>query len=120
MADNYFFTRYALPGTVLFQPTGGPPRTIRGELNDISFRAISMYSKDELAKDTIVRFLLMSKEYDVRISGAGKVTYSQPLVRKASQMFRIGVEFTTVDSELLRDTMSRLGKVLQPKEPNQP
>lgn len=109
-----------MPGTILFQPTEGKPRTVKGELVDVSFRGVAAYSDESLPKDALFRFLLLSKEFDVRMGGVGKIIYSQPIVRRNATMFRLAVEFTSVDSDLVREIMTKLEKVLEPKEPNQP
>jgi hypothetical protein len=108
MDENPLFAKYLLPGTVLFQPVEGASRTIKGDLAEISFRSLGAYTKDKVEKDMSVRFLLMSKEHNVRLGGVGRISFVQPVVRKSQQMFKITLEFTNVDSELLRDVMMRL------------
>lgn len=116
--DTKLFSRYPLAGTVMLQPTIGTPRTIKGDLLELSFKGFCAYADEPLEKERVFRFLLMSKEFDIRLSGGAKVVYSQPVVRKMKNMFRLSMEFTSVDSEQLRDIVLKISQSTEPKKDN--
>lgn len=110
-SDARFFKRFLFAGTIMVTPdTAGTPRTIKGELADISFKGGGFYAKEQLNRGDRVEFFLANQEMDVKLRGRGKiVAVSQPK-DKGLGMFRYGIEFSILDSETLRDIVLGLEK----------
>jgi len=110
MIEHRLFTRYPVIGKAVLQTKTMPIRTARGDLIDMSFKGIGIYSSDALQPKDAVRLLLTSKSFSRHIQGDGQVMYVQKVVRQDKMLFRIGIEFVSVDSELIRDIVEALQK----------
>jgi hypothetical protein len=111
MIEHRLFTRYRVGGEVLVQYGGGTkPETIRAELVDMSFRGFGVYSPKALAASATVKFYISGKYFEKHLRGEGKVMYSQAYRRKETDVFRMGVEFISVDSDQVRDLLEILRK----------
>ncbi|MCX5707909.1 MAG: PilZ domain-containing protein [Candidatus Omnitrophica bacterium] len=110
MIEHRLFTRYRVEGEVLLQCAGPKPETIRAELVDMSFRGFGVYSPKAIDANTTVRFYISGKYFEKHLRGEGKIMYSQSYRRKETDVFRMGVEFISVDSDQVRDGLDRLRK----------
>jgi len=112
MIEHRLFTRFLTEGEVLVQLQGAAVETIRAELVDISFKGVGIYSRKMIAADTPVRFFVSSKLFEKHIRGEGRIRYVHAHRRKDAEVYRMGIEFIDVDSELVRDTILSLQKKL--------
>jgi c-di-GMP-binding flagellar brake protein YcgR len=110
MIEHRLFTRYRVEGEVLIQFTGAKPETIRTELVDMSFRGFGVYSPKAVDANATVKFYISGKYFEKHLRGEGKVMYSQAYRRKEADVFRMGVEFISVDSNQVRDVLDILRK----------
>jgi hypothetical protein len=111
--EHRLFTRYRVAGEVLVQYTGGAkPETIRAELVDMSFRGFGVYSPKAISASSTVKFYISGKYFEKHLRGEGKIMYSQAYRRKETDVFRMGVEFISVDSDQVRDVLEMLRKEL--------
>jgi hypothetical protein len=108
MIEHRLFTRYRVHGEVLIQFTKTKPETIRTELVDMSFRGFGVYSPRAIEANTTVKFYISGKLFEKHLRGEGKVMYSQSYRRKETDIFRMGVEFISVDSDQVRDALELL------------
>ncbi len=110
MIEHRLFTRYRVGGEILIQYTGTKPETIRAELADMSFRGFGAYSPKAIDSNATVKFYISGKYFEKHLRGEGKVMYSQAYRRKETDVFRMGVEFISVDSDQVRDVLELLRK----------
>ena len=110
MIEHRLFTRFKLEGEGLIQYNVAKPGTIRVELADMSFRGFGAYSSEPIESNTHVKFYISGKIFEKHLRGEGKVMYSQAYRRKEADIFRMGVEFISVDSEQVRDVLELLRK----------
>jgi c-di-GMP-binding flagellar brake protein YcgR len=110
MLEHRLFTRFVVPGEVLIQLQGATIETVRAELVDISFKGAGAYSAKMIAVDTRVRFFISSKSFEKHIRGEGRIRYAHAHRRKDVDVYRLGIEFVDVDSELVRDILTRLSE----------
>ncbi len=108
MFEHRLFSRFRASGEVLFQFNSPQPETIKAELVDISFRGFGVYSEKAISAMTEVKFYISGKLFKKHLRGQGKVMYSQQYRRKETDLFRMGVEFISVDSEQVRDVLELL------------
>jgi len=110
MIEHRLFTRFKVEGEGLIQYNATKPETVRMELADMSFRGFGAYSPKPIESNTDVKFYISGKIFGKHLRGEGKVMYSQKYRRKETDVFRVGVEFISVDSNLVRDTLELLRK----------
>jgi len=108
--EHRLFTRYRAGGEVLLQYTGKKPEAIRAELVDISFRGFGVYAPVAIDANTTVKFYISGQYFEKHLRGEGRVMYSQAYRRKETDVFRMGVEFISVDSNQVRDVLDVLRK----------
>ncbi|MDD5079581.1 MAG: PilZ domain-containing protein [Candidatus Omnitrophica bacterium] len=110
-AENRFFARFLVAGTILVQiRLQGGVKTIKGELLDLSFKGGGFCSKEQLKKEDSIIFLLLNNELGVRLRGEAKIVSVQKILRKGTELFRYGMEFRKLDSEALQDIVLNLQK----------
>ena len=117
MIEHRLFTRYPVIGKAVLQTKTIPIRTARGDLIDMSFKGIGVYSPDPMQPHDIVRLLLTSKSFGRHIQGDGKIMYAQKVWRNDKMLFRVGIEFVNVDSDFVRDIVEGLQKESAKKSP---
>jgi c-di-GMP-binding flagellar brake protein YcgR len=110
MIEHRLFTRYPVIGKAVLQTKTVPIRTVRGDMIDISFKGIGIYSDDAVQPNEAIRVLLTSKSFERHIQGEGKIKYVQSVLRNDKRVFRMGIEFVNVDSDLVRDIVETLQK----------
>lgn len=110
MIEHRLFTRYRLEGEVLIQALGPMPEAIHAELVDMSFRGFGVYSPKAVDANVKIKFYISGKYFEKNLKGEGKVMYCQAYRRKDTDVFRIGVEFISVDSNQIRDVLDILHK----------
>ena len=121
MIEHRLFTRFKVEGEGLIQYTAAKPETVRVELVDMSFRGFGVYSPKPIEGDTKVKFYFSGEKFERHLRGEGKVMYSQKYRHKEADVFRMGVEFISVDSNQVRDMLESLrqeqsGKFQQEKK----
>ena len=105
------FTRFCITGTVMIQSgTAGTVKTIKGELLDLSFKGGGFYTQESLAKGSSVIFLFLNKELGLRLRGEAKIVSVQKIRNKGEDVFKYGIQFSKLDSEVLRDIILKLQK----------
>jgi hypothetical protein len=111
MQEHRLFTRYRVQGEVLIQySSAGKPETVRAELVDISFRGFGVYSPKSIDAGATVKFYISGGLFTKHMRGEGKLMYSQAYHRKETDVFRMGIEFISVDSDQVRDILDILQK----------
>lgn len=110
MIEHRLFTRFKIEGEGLIQYNSAKPETIRVEMADMSFRGFGAYSAKPIEGNTNVKFYISGKMFEKHLRGTGKVMYSQKYRRKETDVFRMGVEFISVDSDQVRDVLESLRK----------
>lgn len=111
MGEHRLFVRYNLSSRVVLQAQEGIPRTVAGELIDISFRGIGVYVQQPFDKESQVSFAMPQE----KLFGSGKVVYL--LRHEETGRYRVGIEFFEVDSVILRDLIFRLQQNLGSEKP---
>jgi hypothetical protein len=119
MIEHRLFTRFKVEGEGLIQYTAAKPETVRVELVDMSFRGFGVYSPKPIDGDTNVKFYFSGKKFEKHLRGEGKVMYSQKYRHKDADVFRMGVEFISVDSNQVRDMLESLRKEQSGKLPQE-
>ena len=117
MIEHRLFTRFPVTGKAVLQTKTMPIRTARGDLIDMSFKGIGIYSPDSMKANDAVRLLLTSRSFSRHIQGDGKIMYVQKIFRNDKMLFRMGIEFVSVDSDLVRDIVEGLQKESIKKKP---
>jgi hypothetical protein len=109
--DKRSFTRFAITGTVMIQAGfAGAVKTIKGELQDLSFKGGGFYTRESLVKGSSIVFLLLNKELGLRLRGEAKIVSVQKIRNKGEDLFKYGMQFSKLDSEVLRDIILNLQK----------
>jgi hypothetical protein len=108
--EHRLFTRYRAEGEVLLQYNVTKPETIRAELVDMSFRGFGLYASKAINASTMIKFYISGKYFEKHLRGEGKIMYCQAYRRKETDVFRMGVEFISVDSDQVRDVLEVLRK----------
>jgi hypothetical protein len=105
------FTRFRIVGTVMIQSgPAGAVKTIKGELLDLSFKGGGFCTQESLAKGSSVIFLLLNHELGLRLRGEAKIVSVQKIRHKGEDVFKYGMQFSKLDSEVLRDIILNLQK----------
>ena len=115
MEEHRLFIRYKIPGEVLIQPKDGINKTIKANLIDLCFKGAGVYSNELIPTDTHVRILITSKAFEGHIRGEGKIRYVRILKKDQDELYRMGIEFVDVDSDLIRDILTQLQEELSKK-----
>jgi hypothetical protein len=109
--DKRGFTRFAISGTVMIQSgPAGTKKTLKGELLDLSFKGVGFCTHESLMKGSSVIFLLLNKELGLRLRGEAKIVSAQKIRHKGEDLFKYGMQFSKLDSEILRDVILNLQK----------
>ena len=110
MFENRKYIRFNTEGRVTIYPKDNPGFSIRASLSDISMLGIGAYSDDRLESGTEVRFVIINKFLEKPIIGEGRVRYSKAFMRIYKEVFRIGIEFITVDNEAVERVIKQIQK----------
>ena len=109
--ESRFFGRFVMSGTIMVQvEAGGVTKTVNGELIDLSFKGCGFFCAEPLKKGDLVDFLLINHGLGVRLKGEGKVVFMGKASHKGKEIYRCGMEFSRLDSEVLRDIVLGLQK----------
>ncbi|MCK9595411.1 MAG: PilZ domain-containing protein [Candidatus Omnitrophica bacterium] len=112
MPENRLFTRFIVEGEVLVHPHGQGAELVKTELVDISFKGAGVYSPKMIELNTPVKFIVSGKLFKNTIRGEGRIKYAHPWKRNGRDVFRIGIEFVDVDSDLVMDRLKFLRESL--------
>jgi len=110
-AEGRFFGRFIMSGTIMAKAReNGALKTVNGELVDLSFKGCGFFCPEPLKKDSPVEFLLVNHDLGVRLKGEATVVFIARASHKGQEMYRCGMEFSRLDSEVLRDIVLGLQK----------
>lgn len=112
MSESRLFTRFIVEGEMLIQLQGQGSAMVKTELVDISFKGAGVYSPKKIELDTPVKFVVSGKLFKNSIRGAGRIKYVHPWKRGGQDVYRIGIEFVDVDSDLVLDRLKDLREIL--------
>jgi len=94
-----------MSGSVLVQIDPEKPGTIDGDLIDLSFDGVGMYSPKQLIEDTTVKFLVINRQLNVNIGGLARVVFCKAEKYNDKDSYRVGLEFVSVDQRQVRATL---------------
>jgi c-di-GMP-binding flagellar brake protein YcgR len=119
MIEHRLFTRFKVEGEGLIQYSSAKPETVRVEMADMSFRGFGVYSPRPIETNTSVKFYISGKMFEKHLRGEGKIMYSQKYRHKETDVYRMGVEFISVDSNQVRDVLDILRKNFEEEKQKQ-
>jgi hypothetical protein len=99
----------------MIQVQDGTLKTIKGELIDICFKGCGVYSDDLLEAKSLIRVMITGEHFPKALTATGTVIYANKIPKGDKQVVRIGIQFTSVDDDLLRDTLIRFHETLTKK-----
>jgi hypothetical protein len=112
MQENRLFTRFIVEGEVQIEVQDAIGAVVHVELVDISFKGAGVYSAKMVEVGTPVKFMISGKYFKNPIIGEGKIRYARPWKRGNADIYRLGIEFIDVDSELVRTRLVNLRDIL--------
>jgi hypothetical protein len=110
-SEKRSFKRFGIIGTVMIQSGAvGAVKTIKGELLDLSFKGGGFCTQESLVKGSRVIFLLKNHELGLRLRGEAKIISVQKIRYKGKDVFKYGMQFSKLDSDILRDIILNFQK----------
>ncbi len=104
MINRRNYVRYIVEGKVSIETEGDTPKTMVGQLLDLSSAGWGAFFKESIDVNTIIQFDLSANFLEEHLKGKGKIIHVTQQRISGSKGFRIGVEFIEAD----KDTVSRL------------
>jgi c-di-GMP-binding flagellar brake protein YcgR len=111
MMEQRLFTRFLVKGEVLIK-LEEKAESIKADLVDISFNGAGVFTRRMIEPDTLVKFFISGKLFERHISGEGKIKYVRAYTVDKCDIYRMGIEFINVDSNLIRDVLMHLQEKL--------
>jgi len=102
------YKRFNTEGTVVLKPEDGISRRIVADLVDLNFCGIGISSKERIETGVNVKTELFSKLWDESIMAEGMIKHSQEIKKPDSNLFKIGIEFTSFDEKTIEYLISRI------------
>jgi hypothetical protein len=108
MIDNRKKFRFLIPGSVVLRSVEDRPRIIKGQLVDFGKKGVGIHTETNLRKDMVVDFFLMNKDYEFSLKGTGRIKNVRPITKRDFHIYRVGMEFVTVDEKEILAIVDRL------------
>lgn len=102
MLEQRKFVRYPTEGKAILKAKQDLSRSISGDLVDISILGIGVYALEKFEPGLEVNFIVMGKFSEKPILGGGRIKYALALKKEEKTFYRMGVEFITVDKEIIQ------------------
>lgn len=105
------FTRCIIEAKINVEISNNTPRTIEGRVWEISLGGCGIIFKENIDKDTVVRFELISSFLNRHLVGSGKIIYSRQQKTFGGNEFRVGMEFIEADKEIVLALISEKQRI---------
>jgi c-di-GMP-binding flagellar brake protein YcgR len=110
VVERRLFVRFSMSGAVVVQVDPAKNTSIDGELIDLSFDGIGLYSTKQLIVYSKVKFLVINRQLNVNLGGLAKVAYCKRM-DKDKEHYRIGLEFIEVDRDQVKAVLMRVREI---------
>ena len=118
MLEQRLFTRFLVKGEIFIQQKD-KAETLKADLVDISFNGAGVFAPQMIEPDTLIKFSILGKLFEKDISGEGQIKYARAYPSDKGDLYRMGIEFINVDSNLIRDVLMQLqAKLLEDMQSN--
>jgi c-di-GMP-binding flagellar brake protein YcgR len=107
VVERRLFVRFSMSGSVVVQVDPEKNASIDGELVDLSYDGIGLYSMKQLIVYSKVKFLIINRQLNVNLGGIAKVAYCKQ-IDKDKGSYRIGLEFIEVDREQIKSILIKV------------
>jgi c-di-GMP-binding flagellar brake protein YcgR len=106
------YQRFNAEGEVVLKKKTNPAFSIQAHLFDISFAGMGMFSPEPLEAgcDCLIEFTV--KPWQEQISGEGKIKHVQEVKKGDAKVFRIGIEFTSIDPKVIQNIINRIQQII--------
>ena len=113
-AERRLFVRFSMSGAVVVQIDPEKNASIDGELTDLSYDGVGLYSAKQLIVYSKVKFLIINRQFNVNLGGLAKVAYCKR-IDKDKEQYRIGLEFIDVDRDQVKSILMRVREISEDK-----
>ena len=113
--ERRFFVRFLMSGAAVLQLDPENPATMDCELIDLSYDGVGLYSPQQLAVNLKVKFIIINRQLNANIGGIGRVVYCNPVKYNGKDHFRVGLEFLEADRKQVRDILTRVREISEPR-----
>lgn len=116
MADKRGFVRHSIKAKVSFKFKGEALKTVEGQILDISSAGFGTFLKENIDVNTVVQFDLTADFLEQHLIGNGRIANVTQQKTVVGNSFRIGVEFTEVDKEIVSVFISENQRIINEEQ----
>jgi len=116
MINKRNFVRYLMEVKVSIKVQGDAPRTMVGQVRDLSSIGWGAFFKESIALNSIVEFDLSANFLEAHLEGKGKIVYVRQEDSSGGKGFRMGVEFIEANKEIVSRLISENQRIVQQEQ----
>lgn len=116
MINRRNYVRYIVEGKVSIKTEGDIPKTIVGQLLDLSSIGWGAFFKESIDVNAIVQFDLTLNFLEEHLEGKGRIIHVTQQRVSGGNGFRIGIEFTEADKEIVSRLLSEKQRLIRQEQ----
>jgi len=106
------YKRFNAEGEVYLKKKTDPSLRIQAHLFDISFAGIGIFAAESVEVGCDYLIELTVKPWQETVSGEGQIRHVQEVKKGDAKVFRIGIEFTSIDTKIIQNILNRLQQII--------
>ena len=116
MINRRNYVRYIMEVKVTIKTEGDAPKTMIGEVLDLSSIGWGAIFKENIAVNTVIQFDLTANFLDEHLEGRGKIVHASRQGISGGKGFRIGVEFIQADKGIVSRFISEKQRIARQEQ----
>jgi len=108
MKERRSYIRFSIEGDVVLRPKDGTSRVIKAKMCDMGFIGVGIYSSEKIDVGYTVEFEISTRFWDGNICGEAKVKFLEEIIEANDVIFRMGIEFISVDNRVVQYVLTQL------------
>lgn len=116
MADKRSHARYIITDCMLLKDESGATIASDAMLSGISFKGMSFELKEKIETGKVIQFELMTRLLVKPLTGKAVVRNIAEIKHRQKQLFRVGVEFTDVNTRDISTLLNEIQHQMRQKE----
>ncbi|MGD9015210.1 MAG: PilZ domain-containing protein, partial [Candidatus Omnitrophota bacterium] len=102
------YKRFNTQGRVVLKPEDGTARSISADLVDINFLGLGVNAQEKIEPEVSVKSELAHRFLNQPVVAQGKIKHTQEIKKPDSSIFRMGIEFISIDQKAMKNFINRI------------